>query len=481
MDNTNNNETAINNIKLDKLKVNQNNPFAECKLGREEEGKILSTLVNNYREGFTMAVNGVWGCGKTTFIEMWQKQLELDGHKTILLNAWENDFVSEPLICILGELEQLFKGEKSQFEKIKEKAIPFSKRLGKNILPLLAKGLAGKLIGEGTTEEIITQITETSLQDFSTEVSKYQEQKETIQSFKKELEALVQSLGGKPLVFIVDELDRCRPDYAVELLEKIKHFFSVKGIVFVLAIDKEQLSASIRGHYGSESLNAEEYLRRFIDLEYALKTYNTWGYIYHLYNNMGFQGLLKNKNSKGDSLLKNEEPDFLMMATNVTIKQKLTLRQLEKILAQVRVSLLLFDNTAYHFLDTLFLLSYFRIFEYSFYTRIKEHSLSNQELISELERIFAFNLQEFNENEFDPELQILVGNIVKLISFYNTFSGGEDNPFFDDRTEVNELDTRYISTQEINNRLTRIKANEHLSKIKISDIIDRLDLISAIK
>ena len=74
---------------------------------------------------------------------------------------------------------------------------------------------------------------------------------------------------GNPLVIAIDELDRCRPSYAVELLEIAKHFFSVDNIVFVLAIDKAQLSHAIKAVYGND-FDASGYLRRFIDLDFQL-------------------------------------------------------------------------------------------------------------------------------------------------------------------------------------------------------------------
>jgi KAP-like P-loop domain-containing protein len=75
--------------------------------------------------------------------------------------------------------------------------------------------------------------------------------------------------NGKPLLFFVDELDRCRPTYAVALLERMKHIFDVEGIVFVLAIDKGQIGHSLKAVYGS-GLEVDGYLRRFIDLEYRI-------------------------------------------------------------------------------------------------------------------------------------------------------------------------------------------------------------------
>ncbi len=73
----------------------------------------------------------------------------------------------------------------------------------------------------------------------------------------------------KPLILFIDELDRCRPNFAIELLEKAKHFFNIDNIIFILAIDKEQLGHSIRSMYGV-GMNVDGYLRRFINLDYNL-------------------------------------------------------------------------------------------------------------------------------------------------------------------------------------------------------------------
>ena len=78
------------------------------------------------------------------------------------------------------------------------------------------------------------------------------------------------SCSKKPQIFIVDELDRCRPTYAIEMLERIKHLFTIENVIFVLSVDQSVLHESIKGFYGSSSISAENYLRRFIDVEYCL-------------------------------------------------------------------------------------------------------------------------------------------------------------------------------------------------------------------
>lgn len=85
---------------------------------------------------------------------------------------------------------------------------------------------------------------------------------------KQELSGKVKADTGRPLVFIIDELDRCRPTFAIELLERVKHIFDIPDMVFVLGINRDELRSSIRSVYGE--IDADTYLRRFFDMEFLL-------------------------------------------------------------------------------------------------------------------------------------------------------------------------------------------------------------------
>lgn len=73
---------------------------------------------------------------------------------------------------------------------------------------------------------------------------------------------------GKLWIFI-DELDRCRPDFAVKTMEIIKHFFDITNVVFVFSVDLEQLSKTIQKVYGI-GIDTDAYLRKFFDFIYNL-------------------------------------------------------------------------------------------------------------------------------------------------------------------------------------------------------------------
>ncbi len=217
------------------LLPDKENPFLHCKLGREKYANVLTTIVQNYADGFVLALNGEWGTGKTTFVRMWQASLEKATYKTIYFNAWENDFENEPLTALLGELKKLVDRKTEAYKSLLKKGVVISK----NILPALAKGVISKYVDAGITLDVLEKSIEAATEILDKEVEEYVNKKQGLIDFKHELEKYIETNNnGKPVVFIIDELDRCRPNYAVELLEKVKHFFSVKGIVFVLSIDK---------------------------------------------------------------------------------------------------------------------------------------------------------------------------------------------------------------------------------------------------
>lgn len=82
-------------------------------------------------------------------------------------------------------------------------------------------------------------------------------------------------------------MDRCNPNYAVSVLERVKHLFDVPNIIFVLAINKTQLCNAIQGYFGSTTMDANEYLKRFIDIEYNLPMNNIDKYCEYLYDEYG--------------------------------------------------------------------------------------------------------------------------------------------------------------------------------------------------
>lgn len=364
-------------IKHKDLSVDKDNPFQNCKLNRQQYAEILTNIVANYKDGFVLAVNNRWGTGKTTFIKMWAQYLQNNDFKTIYFNAWENDFENDPLVALISELKHLSNEKNtSLLNKTLTSALPLAKSLGVG----LVKQQAEKWIGDEFVKEAVGSFTEEVAKGFKNQLNDYLQKKDSIRTFRDNLKKFVKGPSSdekpqekeKPLVFFIDELDRCRPNYAVEVLEKVKHLFSVKGIVFVLSIDKTQLENAICGFYGSDQIKADEYLRRFIDLEYSIPDPDPKLFCNYLYEVFDFKRVLHETDRE------NFHDKFHVLFSLNSI----SLREIEKIFAHLKVAISIFRDERIY-LSLLFILLYFKKFESSFYKEIITRKLSTQELTTQ--------------------------------------------------------------------------------------------------
>ena len=211
--------------KLDKLEIPADQPFKNCKLDREKYAEILKTIITTYEKGFVLAINGRWGTGKTTFVEMWKAYLELDNFHTLYFNAWENDFISDPLVGLLGELKKINPQEKAKAALTS--AINTAGKIVLKAAPAMFKGVVKKYAGEDIVNIFYDGIEEGASM-LKKEIENYESQKYSLKQFREELEKYVDEIcDKKPLIFIIDELDRCNPHYAVKTLERIKHLFNI--------------------------------------------------------------------------------------------------------------------------------------------------------------------------------------------------------------------------------------------------------------
>ena len=257
-------------LKLTEPNVSAEQPWADDVLDRRELAERLTRLIQDQSVPFTISIHGQWGTGKTFLLKRWQKDLESQGFKAIYFNAWEDDFCDDPLLAILGQLADYFKED-----RLKELA----RSAAKVALPLIRENALGVLkatIG-------ITLKADIEKQNKGSFLDAYLEQKATRDKLKKHLTKLssrVSENTGHSLVFIIDELDRCRPTFAVELLERVKHIFDVPNMVFVFRLNRDELCKSLQSIYGE--IDAEVYLRRFFDMEFNLPEVNSQKFAEHL-------------------------------------------------------------------------------------------------------------------------------------------------------------------------------------------------------
>lgn len=357
-------------------------PFERCELGREKYAKILTSIIENYADGFVLALNNKWGEGKTEFIRMWKVYLEMEDRKfqTIYFNAWEHDFNRDPLTALLSELKELKIGKEKDFKSLVKYGAKFSKAL----VPTVLSALLEKHIDSTTIRTAFQKLSDEAVQVFEEEVNEYASKKKGLEEFKKELEIYVGKLEKKPLIFFIDELDRCNPTYAVEFLEILKHFFSVPGIVFVLSIDKGNLINSIRGYFGSQDLDGNEYLRRFIDLEYSLPTPDLDDYIHFMFQKTGMKDFLSAESRRLDQKFSDENSTFYNLAYSFFNNSDVNLRQIEKILSHCSIILKTYSIRHYIIPNALLILLFIRFMKPDLYNLIKNSQLDSQEFLDKL-------------------------------------------------------------------------------------------------
>lgn len=255
---------------------NIRNTFIRDSIGRNKDLLYFIKIIDSIDESYSIALDSYWGSGKTFFvkqvkmildanneftydsvdnrdevIEKWNSLLNGDiintnYHIPIYYDAWENDNDNDPILSIIYQIIQTV-GNYASIEE--EKGLGHVFELAGDIFEQV-KGfnpmeIAKKLKSDNPLESIIQA---KSLQ-------------ERINEF---IESLIPEHGER-LLIIIDELDRCNPEFAVKLLERIKHYFNNDKVTFVFSVNLSELQHTIKQHYGAD-FNAIRYMDRFFDL-----------------------------------------------------------------------------------------------------------------------------------------------------------------------------------------------------------------------
>lgn len=281
---------------------------------------LAGQYATNEKSNFVLAVDSAWGRGKTYFLNNWKQDLEEQGYPVVYFDAWANDFSDDPLVSLISELhtglKPIYKVLPPVYQMtrdIKKTTLKVSKVGRKLFLNLLLKKTAGvslEAINEYFDEEDIdidsnpdTESQQPSAKAAGENIKaldkaideltnaafkEHTSKKRAIAEFKKSVASLLDVIKNKvkdkqlPLFIFVDELDRCRPNFAVEVLEVVKHLFDVPGVYFVIATHIDQLAASINVLYG-EKFDSRQYLKRFFHQEYVLPDPEPLKFVQYLY------------------------------------------------------------------------------------------------------------------------------------------------------------------------------------------------------
>jgi len=273
--------------KVGPYEVDPKEPWKNDKLDRKRVADYLTPVIASVTQPFTISLHSPYGTGKTSFIQSWQADLRNQGYKTVYFNAWETDFSQDAFLAFMSAIRTQLSGQSSSPGKVKE-AVSNVARKGiwtaiKRGAPKLVKGAVKKIAGEETIDgalEIVglgaEEIASASEEWAAAALETQEAQENSRLEFRSELQRFIgaelassQDAAHRKLIVFVDDLDRCRPSYAIQLLEAIKHLFSVDGLLFILAVDEPQLAQAVTSVYGT-GIDANGYLARFIDWRYSL-------------------------------------------------------------------------------------------------------------------------------------------------------------------------------------------------------------------
>lgn len=353
-------------------------------------------IINSPDSNLVFALDDIWGSGKTSFIKMLKSEIELTDSDTIdviYFDAFENDYQSDPFISISSELYALLKSKGVEAEKIAENIIETGKKIGAKILvggakiaiTALTAGVVNGTMIEGASDAISDSINSEVESFVENKIKSMEKEKNAIVDFKKSLEDIYTNTKRKTLI-IIDELDRARPDYSLELLEKIKHLFSVKGLVFLLVMNREQFEKGIAYKYGD--INTSLYLNKFIHYWFTLPKINIHDLSsMHHYNQTTISNYVQTLLKTNNTLAISSNGAFSKVLSYLIESNNYSLREAERCIS----TMVVVDNHTHiarnddnYYMTALALVSFLKVTSPLILTQILKKKLNSDKILEAL-------------------------------------------------------------------------------------------------
>lgn len=411
--------------------VEKNEPFKNDLLGRKDIAQLWQDTLLKSGKHFVMAVDASWGMGKSYFARNWECKLLHDDYKVCYIDAFEYDFTDDPFMTITSNLIEAF--EFTELEEVSNKLNTFF-RAFKGHLGAAVPALVGGVIKIVSNIPQIGGIADigSSLTNAASKAVKEAKNKsmnpadEVLQSdlsysatmiqFKDKLKELIEKQNiDKPFIVIVDELDRCKPTYAIEFLEKLKHLFDIPNIIFILFINEKELVNAISHTYGIDGKN---YLGKFIQVfsrfnRYQYYNSHIWSYINKKY--------LENDDYYKDIFGNNLINDYIYLFEEMShIYPDLSYRDVDNILMSYKC----LDIKNIHHIGLSIILKIIKLKDSAFYYILFFDTLTlhkdYKSVVPEKFQITSINFDKTN-SVFIDEFKMLLYNIHRLSSPYSGF------------------------------------------------------------
>lgn len=442
--------------------------FEDDKLNREKYADFLTEIIMHSEKyktitdsvSFNFAIDSSWGTGKTTFLEMWENKLKdlknqngQELFEIIHYNAWKNDFLDNPIESIIYTIvnSELFKYQ-NENDKIKNSLIQNGGNLIKGLIKSGTQIFAGEFVGDmvgnciNQAGNVVSDLNN-SKTVYTDLYTNYNDFFKSVDAIKKLLEPITEDT---PIIFIIDELDRCKPIFAIKILESIKHIFDIKNVIFVFALDMQQLSSSVKAIYGNE-IDANGYLAKFFDYISKLPRANIESYIAYL------KAIKKPNRSRLESIM--EMQQFMIDVTYPFFifakSMNLSLRDINVIYS----NFLIFENlelknsdNAYAYILYIFLIS------------LKYKSIEDYNKIFLDGEISIIMQKYFDEND------VIISNWLNYISELNFLEKISRNNYCNMSYDNN---SKFFVTSVNNDEVfykKDLRKNSHLGSFQISEV-----------
>ncbi len=292
-----------------------------------------------------LVIDGGWGTGKSEFCHKLINLLESNEDtnlRSVYIDAFKADHADEPLMTLLAAVLKLL--PEAEQKTLTEKALPAIRFGTKTVL----KSAVSWVLKQEATD--IADDFEDVLQDASDDainhsiesiLADHVKADESIEALK---DALIELTKEKPIVIFVDELDRCRPNFAISMLESIKHIFDVEGVQFVLIVNNDQLKASVNHCYGV-AVNAQKYLDKFIGYKFQISNVKTVGaYKPAHVSQEHFYTLVTDSKVLANSVLKAQNTGVYRIVDKLISMNRLSLREVETFVKHLEIYQTLTNN-----------------------------------------------------------------------------------------------------------------------------------------